>query len=82
MQRARHVEDPQGKIKLSVSYSRWWGWGGRPVAVPIELVGILGRQIAALDMPPAEFAAAPTWTRGGDRPIAVEESIRIAITRR
>jgi hypothetical protein len=76
------VRDPQGGIKLIVSYSRWWGLGGRPVAVPIEVVGILGRQIAALDMPPAEFAAAPTWTGGVDRPIPAGEIIRIAITRR
>jgi hypothetical protein len=33
-------------------------------------------------MPPAEFAAAPTWTAGSDRPIPPEETIRIAITRR
>jgi hypothetical protein len=76
------VRDPQGKIKLIVSYSRWWGLGGRPVAVPIEVVAILARQIAAVDMPPAEFAAAPTWTAGSDRPIPPEETIRIAITRR
>jgi len=76
------VRDPQGKIRLIVSYSRWWGLGGRPVAVPIEVVGILGRQIAAIDMPRAEFAAAPTWTAGADRPIPPEETIRIAVTRR
>lgn len=76
------VRDPQGKIKLIVSYSRWWGLGGRPVAVPLEVVGILGRQIAAIDMPRAEFAAAPTWTAGPDRPIPPQETIRIAVTRR
>lgn len=76
------VRDPQGKIKLIVSYSRWWGLGGRPVAVPLEVVGILGRQIAAIDMPRAEFAAAPTWTASPDRPIPPEETIRIAVTRR
>ena len=76
------VRDPQGKIKLIVSYSRWWGLGGHPVAVPLEVVGILGRQIAAIDMPRAEFAAAPTWTAGPDRPIPPEETIRIAVTRR
>jgi hypothetical protein len=76
------VRDPEGKIKLIVSYSRWWGLGGRPVAVPLEVVGILGRQIAAIDMPRAEFAAAPTWTAGPDRPIPPQETIRIAITRR
>ena len=76
------VRDPQGKIKLIVSYSRWWGLGGRPVAVPIEVVGILGRQIAAIDMPAGEFAAAATWTTGADRPIPPDEIIRIAVTRR
>jgi hypothetical protein len=76
------VRTPQGKIRLIVSYGGWLGWGARPVAVPIEVVAILARQIAALDMPPAEFAAAPTWTATEDRPIPADELIRIAITRR
>jgi hypothetical protein len=76
------VRSPEGKIKLIVSYSKWFGWGGRPVAVPIEVVAILARQIVALDMPPKEFAAAPTWTAASDKPIPADETIRIAITRR
>jgi hypothetical protein len=76
------VRDPQGKIKLIVSYSRWWGWFGRPVAVPIEVAGIFGRQIASLDMEPDEYATAPTWTAGADQPIAPDETIRIALARR
>jgi len=76
------VRDPQGKIKLIVGYSRWWGWGGRPVAVPIEVVVLLGRQIDAVDMKPAEFAAAPTWVAGADQPIATGETIRIGLGRR
>ncbi len=76
------VRDPQGRIKLIVGYRKWWGLGGRPVAVPLEVVVILGRQIDAVDMKPAEFAAAPTWVAGTDRPIAPDETIRIAISRR
>ncbi len=76
------VRDPQGKIKLIVSYSKWWGIGGRPVAVPLEVVEIVGRQIDAVDMKPAEFAAAPTWAAGADRTIAADEMIRIAVGRR
>jgi hypothetical protein len=76
------VRSPEGKIKLIVSYSRWFGWNGRPVAVPIEVVAILAKQIAALDMPPEEFASAPTWVAGSDRPIPAGDMIRIAITRR
>jgi hypothetical protein len=78
----RVVRTPEGKIKLIVGYSKWFGWFGRPVAVPIEVVAILGRQIASVDMPPAEYAAAPTWTVGKDMAIPDNDIIRIAITRR
>jgi hypothetical protein len=76
------VRTPEGKIRLIVGYSKWFGWFGRPVAVPIEVVAILGRQIASLDMPPAEYAAAPTWMAGQDMAIPDNDIIRIAITRR
>jgi hypothetical protein len=76
------VRTTQGKIKLIVSYSKWFGWFGRPVAVPIEVVAILGRQIASLDMQPPEYAAAPTWSQGDDQTIPDDEIISIALTRR
>jgi hypothetical protein len=78
----RVVRSPEGKIKLIVNYSKWFGWFGRPVAVPIEVVAILARQIASLDMPPAEYEAAPTWTDGEDMPIPDGDIIRIGVTRR
>lgn len=76
------VRSPEGKIKLIVSYSRWFGWWGRPVAVPIEVVAILARQIASLDMPPREYEAAPTWSAANDQKIPDDDIIRIAVTRR
>ena len=76
------VRDPQGGIKLIVGYSRWWGIRGRPVAVPIEVVEILGRQIDSVDMKPAEYAAAPTWVAGVDAPVPPDQIIRIAVGRR
>lgn len=76
------VRSPEGKIKLIVSYSRWFGWFGRPVAVPIEAVAILAKQIASLEMQPAEYEKAPTWTAGTGSPVPESEIIRIAVTRR
>jgi PRC-barrel domain protein len=76
------VRTPEGKIKLIVSYGGWLGWGTRPVAVPIEAVAILARQIVALDMPPSEFAAAPTWHGTGAQVLPDDEMIRIALGRR
>lgn len=79
----RHVvRTPQGKIQLIVSYGGWFGFGSRPVAVPIELVAILGRQIAALDMPREEFDAARTWSPPDGEQLAPNETIRIALYRR
>jgi len=76
------VRTPQDKIALIASYDGWFGWGARPVAVPIEVVGILGRQIASLDMARSEYAAAPTWQAAGAKVLGDDESIRIALARR
>jgi len=76
------VRTPQNKIQLIVAYDGWFGFGSRPVAVPIEVVAILGRQVASLDMPPAEYAAAPTWHDASAQVLGPDETIRIALGRR
>ncbi len=79
------VRAPDDSIRLVVAYNRtfsWFGWFTRPVAVPIEVVALYGRQLASLDMPPAAYAAAPTWTTGADRPLAGDDVIRVALTKR
>jgi hypothetical protein len=75
------VRTPQGKIELIVLYSRWWGWFGRPVAVPLEMVGIEGQQLVSLDMPPREYAAAPTWQSDDVQPLPADTMIKIALAR-
>jgi hypothetical protein len=76
------VRTPEGKIKLIVKYSKWFGWFGRPVAVPIEVVAILALQVDAVDMPREDFESEPTWTPGKDTVIGDDETIRIALARR
>jgi hypothetical protein len=77
----RIVRTREGKIDLIVSYSRWWGWFGRPVVVPLEVVGIEGRQLVSLDMPPREYAAAPTWEEDDAQPLPADATIKIALAR-
>jgi hypothetical protein len=74
----------QNKIALIVSYSRWFGWFdslARPVAVPIEAVGIEGRRLVSLDMAPSEYLAAPTWQGGAADELPADAVIRIALGR-
>ena len=80
------VRTPEGKIVLVVPYRAWLGWaptdwGRKPVAVPLETVAILARQVAALDFTADDFAAAPAYTPNGT-PLPADETIKIAVYRR
>jgi hypothetical protein len=76
------VRTDAGKILLIVPYEGLFGFGRRLVPVPIEAVAILGRQVAALDMPREAFDTAPTWYGSGSVPLGKDDIIRIAITSR
>ena len=75
------VRTADGKVQLIVTYSRWWGWFGRPVAVPLEVVGIQGRELVSLDMDPGEYAGAPTWHDTAAMALPPDASIRMALAR-
>lgn len=76
------VRTPRGDIELIVDYGGWFGWGARPIAVPIEVVGIFGRQLASLDMPRSAFAAAPTWHDATATVVPRDALIAVALARR
>jgi hypothetical protein len=78
------VRTSAGKIELIVAYNRWFGWFGwlaRPVAVPIEAVGISGRHLVSLDMPSSEYATAPTWQSGSAPVLPADLTIQIALAK-
>ena len=82
----REVVRADGKILLVVPYRAWLGWaatdwGRKDVAVPIEAVVILGRQVAALEFSRDDFAAAPPYTAAGVA-LHADETIKIAVYRR
>jgi PRC-barrel domain len=75
------VRTAQGQIEFIVSYSRWWGWFGRPVAVPLEVVGIEGRMLVSLDMDPDEYADAATWHDASATALPADATVRVALGR-
>lgn len=78
------VRTPAGKTELIVAYNKWFGWFGwfaRPVAVPLEAVGIEGRQLVSLDMPSSDYATAPTWQSAGATALPGDATIKVALGR-
>ena len=76
------VRTSTDKIQLIVPYGGFLGWRQRLVPVPIEVVAIAGRQIAALDMARAEFDGASAWNETLTKPIGPDEVIRIGLYKR
>jgi hypothetical protein len=76
------VRSSAGKIRLVIDYGGLFGIGSRFVAVPVEVCAMLGRQVAAADMPRDAFEPAPTWYGSGDEMLKPDEIIRVAVMRR
>jgi len=76
------VRTADGKIKLISTCCGYFDWNRHQVAVPIETVAILARQIDVLDITREDFFSLASWNGGGDTKLNADETIRIAIGRR
>jgi hypothetical protein len=77
------VRTADGKIQLIVGVGGWFGYfAKRDVAVPLETVAILARQVDVLDRSREQVESAPTWDPSKGTPVDRNETIRIAIARR
>jgi hypothetical protein len=82
----RVVRSRDGKIQFIVRYGGWFGWIGwwqRPIAVPIEVIALLGPHVTLVDIGPEDLRDAPTWQPSdGSTEILGDDVIRVALTRR
>jgi hypothetical protein len=74
---------PAGKIQLIILLSWRFGWTmpRRLIAVPIELVGIRGTEVVALDINLEMVRASPTWAFAPSTLLGDKESILIALAK-
>ena len=76
------VRTADGKIELISTCCGYFDWSRHEVAVPIETVAILARQIDVLDITREDFFKLASWNSGEATPLGADEMIRIAIGRR
>ena len=75
------VRTDANKIEVIVDYDGFLGFGTRPVAVPVEVLGIAGRHLSSLDMPRSEYATAPTWQNANAQTLPDDTTIKVALAR-
>jgi hypothetical protein len=71
------VRIAQNKVELIVDYDGWFGWQAHPVAVPIEVVGIQGRDLARY----AAQRTAPAWQQTDETAIPDDDSVKIVLSK-
>ncbi|HVJ33046.1 MAG TPA: hypothetical protein VND94_08010 [Terriglobia bacterium] len=76
------IRSGDGKIQLISTCCGYFDWNRHQVAVPIETVAILARQIDVLDISRADFFKLASWSGAEGTPLGPDETIRIAISRR
>ena len=76
------VRTSDGKIQLISTCCGYFDWSRHQVAVPIEAVAILARQIDVLDISREDFFKLASWNGGEGTQLGIDETIRIAIGRR
>ena len=79
----RHVvRTAQGRVEVVVDCCGFFGFGTKPVAVPIAVLGALGREVASLDWQRGAYASAPAWQDPGDTVLGDNDTVQIALARR
>lgn len=76
------LRSSDGKIRLISTCCGYFDWSRHQVAVPIETVAILARQIDVLDISREDFFKLASWSGDEGTQLGVDETIRIAIGRR
>jgi hypothetical protein len=76
------VRTADGRIRLISTCCGYFDWNRHQVAVPIETVAILARQIDVLDITREDFFSLASWNGGDGTKLGADETIRIAISRR
>jgi hypothetical protein len=77
----RLVRAAGGGVQAVVRYGGVFGIGGRPIAVPVEAMVLLGEYMEIVDFTPAELDRFPTAARSDSVAVGPDEIIRVGLAK-
>lgn len=68
-----------GNLAIVVTYGGWFGFGGRPIAVPVEAMVLLGDELEILDFTPEQLRALPSYEQHDAMTLAKNDVIKLGL---
>jgi hypothetical protein len=75
------VKRPDGAIDVVVDYGGFFGLFGRPIAVPVEGMVLLGEYMEIVDFSPQQLDRFKMFDSGDTSPLAPDSIIRVGLAR-
>lgn len=77
----RVVRSGDGTVLVVVALGGLFGFGARPVAVPVDAFALLGAELEIVGFTPAQLRGLPTFDAAGSVLVAPDDTIRVGLTR-
>ena len=75
------VRASDGTIDVVVDYGGIFGFGARPIAVPVDAMVLSGQFMEIVEFTPDQLDKFPTYKDGADTPLASDASIRVPLAK-
>ena len=77
----RVVRAADGTIFVVVDYGGFFGFGARPIAVPVDAMAISGQFMEIVEFTPSQLNTFPTYKDGTDTTLAADASIQVPLAK-
>lgn len=75
------VRAPDKMIYVVVDYGGFFGFGARPIAVPVDAMAVSGQFMEIVEFTPDQLDKFPTYKAGADMPLASDASIQVPLAK-
>jgi hypothetical protein len=77
----RLVRDGTGQIMVVVDFGGFFGFGSRPIAVPVDAMVLVGQDMEIVAFTPAQLRQFPTFSPSGTTDVADDTIIKVGLAK-
>ncbi|MBV8616616.1 MAG: PRC-barrel domain-containing protein [Acetobacteraceae bacterium] len=77
----RVVRDRDGKVMIVIDLGGLLGFGGRPIAVPVDAMVLLGQDMEVVAFTPKQLRRFPTFSPSGTADVADDTVIKVGLAK-